>query len=120
MSFLNSVTVQHWETSEERFGEEIYLIEAEVNTAIKSLKAGKAPGEDDIRPKMLKAMNNFVVRFQVVWKTSEVPKQWQTNVLIPIRGGVETRCFETETRRDTRLYINCFNLSQGCGVRVGS
>ena len=58
------------------------------------------------------------------------------------RGGVETRCFETETRRDfkvarptrdekrefgvsqprrdTRLYIHCFDLSEGCGVRVGS
>ena len=45
------------------------------------------------------------------------------------RGGVETRCFETETRRDfavakprrdTRLYISCFSLSQSCGVRVGN
>ena len=66
---------------------------------------------------------------------------------VAIRSGVETRCFETETkfwgseterrrdfgvakprrnfevsrpRRDTRLYISCFGLSQGCGVRVGS
>ena len=34
-------------------------------------------------------MNNFGVRwltrvFQVAWKTDEVPKQWQTSVLIPI------------------------------------
>ena len=54
------------------------------------------------------------------------------------RGGVETQCFETETRlwgsgterrkdfgvsrprRDTRIYINCFGLSQGCRVRDGS
>ena len=63
-------------------------MEAE-STAIKSLKAGKAPGEDDIRPKMLKAMSNFGVCgltcvFQVAWKTGEVPKQWQTSVLTPI------------------------------------
>ena len=45
---LNSVTVQHLETSREQIGEEIYLTKAEVTTAIKSLKAGKVPGEDDI------------------------------------------------------------------------
>ena len=39
---LNPVTVQHLETSEEQIGEEIYLTEAEVSTAIKVLKAGKA------------------------------------------------------------------------------
>ena len=77
------------ETSGEEIGEKIHPTEAVVNTAIKSLKAGKAPGEDDIRSKMLKAMNNFEVRwltrvFQVAWKTGEVPKQWQTSVLIPI------------------------------------
>ena len=46
--FLNPVRVQQLETSEEQIGEEIHLIETEVSTAIKSLKAGKAPSEDDI------------------------------------------------------------------------
>ena len=77
---LNPVTVQHLEISEEQIDKKIHLIEVEVSTATKSLKAGKVPGEDAIRPKMLKAMNNFVVRwltrvFQVAWKTGKVPKQ---------------------------------------------
>ena len=96
---LNPVTVQHLETFEKHIGEEIYLTEVEVSTAIKSLKAGMVPGEDDIRPEMLKAMNNFGVHcmlirvFQVVWKTNEVPKQWQTSVLILIhKKGDKKKC----------------------------
>ena len=46
--FLNLVTVQHLETFEEQFAEEIHLTKAEVSTAIKSLKTGKAPDKDDI------------------------------------------------------------------------
>ena len=60
-----------------------------MSTTINSLKAGKAPGEDDMRLEMLFAMNNFEICwltcvFQVAWKTCEIPKQWQTSVLIPI------------------------------------
>ena len=60
-----------------------------MSTAKKSLKAIKAPDEDDIQLEMLKAINNFGVYwltcvFQVAWKTGEVPKQWQTSMLIPI------------------------------------
>ena len=53
---LNAVTVQYLETSEEQFGEKIHLTEAEVSTAIKFLKAGKALREVDVRPEILKAM----------------------------------------------------------------
>ena len=93
---LNPVTVQHLKTSEKQIAEEIHLTEAEVSTAIKFLKAGKAL-EDDIRPEMLKAMNNFSVRWltrvcQVAWKVDKVTKQWQTNVLIPIQKKGNKKC----------------------------
>ena len=45
---LNPVTAQHFKTFNEQFCEKVYLIKAKVSTAIKSLKAGKTPGEDDI------------------------------------------------------------------------
>ena len=84
------------ETTEEQIGEEICLTKAELITAIKCVKADKAPGKDDIRPEMLKAMNNLGVRwlihvFQVAWKTGKVTKQWQISVLIPIHKKGDTR-----------------------------
>ena len=45
---LNPVTLRHLETAEEQIGGKIYDSKAKVITAIKSLKAGKAPGEDNI------------------------------------------------------------------------
>ena len=77
---LKSINSRIFETAEEQIGKEMYLTKAEVSTTINFLKADKAPGEDDIRTKMLKAMNNFGVCWlnrvcQVAWKTGEVPKQ---------------------------------------------
>ena len=73
---------------EEQAGEDNQIIEADVNAVIKSLKTGKAPGEDDIRPEMLKAMNIYGVRWltrvcKVACSTGQAPKQWQTSVIIP-------------------------------------
>ena len=68
------------DTSEEQIGKKIYLTETEVSTTIESLKAGKAPGKNDIPPEMSKAINNFGVCwltrvFRVAWETGEVLKQ---------------------------------------------
>ena len=40
--------------------------------------------------------------------------------LLHSRPEVESRHGALRPRRDKRLYISCFGLSQGCGVRVGS
>ena len=115
------------ETSKEQIGKEIHhLTKAEVSTATKSLKADKAPGEDDIRPKILKALHNFGVCWltcmcQVAWKTGGVPKQWQTSVLIPItKKGDKKKC--TNYRGISllslfgKVYAKC--LKKRCRERV--
>ena len=47
---LNPVDATPIQIHEEQVGEDIQITEADVNAVIKSLKTGKAPGEDDIRP----------------------------------------------------------------------
>ena len=59
------------------------ITETDVRAVVKSLKTGKARGEDDIRPEMLKAMNVYRVHwltrvFQVACRTGQAPMQWQT------------------------------------------
>ena len=95
---LNPVDATLTQTHEEQVGEDIQITEADVNTVIKSLKTGKAPGEDDIRPEMLKAMNIYGVRWltrvcKVAGRTELAPKQWQTSVIIPIyKKGDKRKC----------------------------
>ncbi|CAF4940420.1 unnamed protein product, partial [Rotaria sp. Silwood2] len=71
---------------------------SEVSSAIKSLKSGKAAGIDEIRPEMLKALNNGGIRWltrirAVVWKTGEAPADWQTGIVITIfKKGDQREC----------------------------
>ena len=62
---------------------------AEAATAIQRIKSGKAAGEDEIRPKMLKALTVEGILWltrvcQVAWKLGKTPRDWQTSVIIPI------------------------------------
>ena len=88
-----------------------------MNAAIKSLKTGKARGEDDIRPEMLKAMNTYGVRWlarvcKVACRTAQASKQWQTNVIIPIhKKGDKRKCTNYRStsfiRVPGRVYAKC-------------
>ena len=93
---LNPVDAPPIQIHEEQVGEDIQITEADVNAVIKSLKTGKAPGEDDIRPEMLKAMNIYGVCWltrvcKVACRTGQAPKQWQTSVIIPIHKKEDKR-----------------------------
>ena len=70
-------------------GDEKVFAAAEVATAIKGIKSGKPAGEDEIRPKMLKALFREGILWltrvcQVAWKFGKTPRDWQTGVMIPI------------------------------------
>ena len=86
---LNPVDATSTQIHEEQVGEDTQITEAYVNAVIKSLKTGKALGDDDIRPDLLEAMNMYGVRWlarvcKVACWTRQAPKQWQTSVIIPI------------------------------------
>ena len=94
----NPVDAKPTKIHEELVGEDIQITEADVNAVIKSLKTGKAPGEDDVRPEMLKAINIYDVVWQtrickVACRTGLTPKQWQTSVIIPIHKKGDKRKF---------------------------
>ena len=86
---VNPVAATLTQIHEKHVGEDIQITEADVNAVIISLKTGKAPGADDIRPEMLKAINMYDVRWltrvcKVAYRTGQAPKQWQTSVIVPI------------------------------------
>ena len=56
---LNPDNTTSTQIHEEQIGEDIQITAADVNAVIKSLKTGKARGEDDIRLEMLQAMNTY-------------------------------------------------------------
>ena len=62
---------------------------AEVTTAVKALRRGKAAGVDEIRPEMLKALDAVGIAwltrlFGVVWREGSTPLDWQTGVVVPL------------------------------------
>ena len=61
----------------------------EVAGVVKHLHSGKAPGIDEIRPEMLKALgveglSRVTCLFNIAWKSGTVPREWQTGVVVPL------------------------------------
>ena len=79
-------------------GEEKVFTAAEEATAIKGIKLGKAAGEDEITPEMLKALTGegilWLTRLcQVASKFGKIPRDWQTGVIIhTFKKGDRKQC----------------------------
>ena len=89
-NLLNPVSATHTDTYVTiDFGKDEVFTLTEVAAAIRELKSGKAAGQDEIRPEMLKALNGegvcWLTRMcQVEWKLGKTPKDRETGVIIPI------------------------------------
>jgi hypothetical protein len=137
---FNPITTANEANPEVEFREETSITMAEVSEAIKSLKSGKAPGEDEIRPEMLKALDQEGVGWlsrvcQVAWKSGVAPKQWQTGIVVPIYkkgdhrdcsnyrgisllslpGKVYAKCLEKRSRSIVEARLR----DEQCGFRPG-
>jgi len=82
------------ETEDSGEASPIYL--ADVTEVVKKLFRDKAPGADEIRPEMLKALDivgvSWLTRlFNVAWRSGTVPVEWQTGVVVPIFKKGERR-----------------------------
>ena len=96
---LNPVKASTRDTHEvTHLGDNEVFTAAEVATANKGIKSGKAAGEDEIRPEMLKALNGegilWLMRVcQAAWKFGKTPRDWQTGVIILIfKKGDRKQC----------------------------
>ncbi len=94
----NPISGQKTQTNKPASDESNDITMAEVATAIKSLKSGKAAGVDEIRPEMLKSLGSgdilWLTRIcRLVWKTGKAPADWQTGVVVPIfKNGDQRDC----------------------------
>lgn len=74
-------------------GEEI--TEEEIKEALKNTKNGKAAGEDNIAPEMLKKGGPIITKWmkeivQQAWNTEQIPKDWEKNIIVPIHKKGDT------------------------------
>lgn len=71
----------------------------EVAEVVKKLHSSKAPGIDEIHPKMLKTLGvrlSWVTRLlNIAWKSGPVPKEWQMGVVAPLFKKGTTGCGPT-------------------------
>lgn len=85
-----------WEEIENNQIGEITL--EEVEDALRNIKVGKAGGEDNIAPEMMKWIGREGIKWMHIicneaWKMEKIPKDWENNLILPIyKKGDSTQC----------------------------
>lgn len=74
------------------------ITEEEVCLAVKKMRNGKAAGEDEITPELIKKGGEVVIQwlkklYNQCWETETIPQDWEKNVIVPIhKKGETTQC----------------------------
>ena len=74
------------------------ITKAEIRTALRKMKNGKAGGKDEITAELLKADMNttekwLVKLFRTFWEQEKVPKMWKQGLIVKIpKKGDLTEC----------------------------
>jgi len=119
--FQRSFNPSHYHTTghtggEVHLGEENTITEAKAFPAVKTLRAGKVAACDEIRPEMLKALNQGVLWLtcvgQMAWYSGRAPKCWQIEMIFPIHyKGDRRECANYRgislLRLPEKVYVKC-------------
>ena len=70
-------------------GEDMPITLTEVAMVVKKLQGCRVPGVDEIHLEILKAHDTLglswlTLLFNVIWRSSTIPVEWQTGVVVPI------------------------------------
>ena len=65
------------------------ITKAEIRTAVRKMKNGKAGGNDEIRAEILKADMNTIEKwlvklFRTFWEQEKVPKTWKQGLIVKL------------------------------------
>lgn len=95
---MYNTTVDPEENAIQQINMEQTIKREEVEDAIQKIKIGKASGEDDLSPEMLKWMGQSGTEWfwkicRQVWEEQKLPKDWENNLIVPIyKKGLQSQC----------------------------
>ncbi|KAI0229379.1 hypothetical protein LSAT2_020211, partial [Lamellibrachia satsuma] len=88
------------------------ITKAEIRTALRKMKNGKAGGKDEITAELLKADMNttekwLVKLFRTFWEQEKVPKTWKQGLIVKIPKSETWKINEGDNRKLDTFFFKC-------------